>query len=205
MEGTMLQGKHEDLEWLAFQYIAGELAPGAAELFEERLAGDQAAREAVAAAVQIAQTIALESDLFEATPSTGELAEVVRQPVRISVSRFRSSRYRSSWRRAGVAAAGLLLALTAWTGWKSHIAPARLDVARNANSAESSRLAAIWADAQFDPERSSDWQCDPLRAPRSAAGEEEDDADVLVPEWLLAAVSVQPAVGESPDERPLEN
>ena len=47
-----------DLDWLAFCYAAGELDPTEAELFEARLADDQAAREALARAVELTQTVA---------------------------------------------------------------------------------------------------------------------------------------------------
>jgi len=47
-----------DLDWLAFCYAAGELDQADAELFEARLADDQAAREALARAVELSQTVA---------------------------------------------------------------------------------------------------------------------------------------------------
>ena len=50
--------KDEDLDLLAFRYIAGELTPAESEAFEQRLADDQAAREAVARAVDLAQAVA---------------------------------------------------------------------------------------------------------------------------------------------------
>lgn len=48
-----------DLPWTAFRYIAGELPPEEAAAFEARLGDDQAAREAVAAAVELAGAVAL--------------------------------------------------------------------------------------------------------------------------------------------------
>jgi anti-sigma factor RsiW len=47
-----------DLDWLAFCYAAGELDAPAAEQFESRLADDQRAREALARAVELTQTVA---------------------------------------------------------------------------------------------------------------------------------------------------
>lgn len=44
---------NEDLHWLAFRYVCGEMTPGEEESFEHRLAADQAAREAVAEAVEL--------------------------------------------------------------------------------------------------------------------------------------------------------
>jgi hypothetical protein len=46
-----------DLDWLAFQYINDELSPAEAEQFEQRLADDQAAREAVAEAVLLNEAV----------------------------------------------------------------------------------------------------------------------------------------------------
>jgi hypothetical protein len=44
------QGAADELDWLAFRYVAGELAPAEREVFELRLDQEQRAREAVAAA-----------------------------------------------------------------------------------------------------------------------------------------------------------
>src|SRR5947207_5663100 len=46
-----------DLDWLAFQYVSGELTPAEAAAFEQTLAEDQAAREAVASVVQTADAV----------------------------------------------------------------------------------------------------------------------------------------------------
>lgn len=47
-----------DLNWLAFAYVAGEMSADEAESFELRLADDQQAREAVARAVELTQVVA---------------------------------------------------------------------------------------------------------------------------------------------------
>jgi hypothetical protein len=47
-----------DLDWLAFQYVAGELLADESEAFELRLADDPSACEAVARAVQLLGTVA---------------------------------------------------------------------------------------------------------------------------------------------------
>jgi hypothetical protein len=51
--------KNDDLLWLAFRYVAGELDVDESEAFEHRLSQDQAAREAVAEAVGLVQAVAL--------------------------------------------------------------------------------------------------------------------------------------------------
>jgi hypothetical protein len=50
--------KPDDLDWLAFCYIADELSPDEVERFESRLADDQEAREAVARAVDLTRAVA---------------------------------------------------------------------------------------------------------------------------------------------------
>lgn len=52
-----LKNEQDELTWQAFQYVAGELSVTDADLFEERLADDQAAREAVAQAVALFHTV----------------------------------------------------------------------------------------------------------------------------------------------------
>ena len=46
-----------ELDWTAFRYVAGELSPDEATRFELTLAEDQAAREAVAAAVELGSAV----------------------------------------------------------------------------------------------------------------------------------------------------
>lgn len=46
---------HNDLAWKAFRYIAGEMNPDEVVDFEDRLGEDQAARDAVADAVELTQ------------------------------------------------------------------------------------------------------------------------------------------------------
>jgi len=52
------QDCHEELDWLAFRYAAGELDAAEAEAFEVRLSDQQAAREALARAVELTQIVA---------------------------------------------------------------------------------------------------------------------------------------------------
>lgn len=54
----MQYDKPEDVDWLAFCYIAGELSAAEADAFETRMADDQEAREAVARAVGLAFMLA---------------------------------------------------------------------------------------------------------------------------------------------------
>jgi hypothetical protein len=54
---TLRSNDPDDLTWLAFCYVAGELGPAEAEAFEARLDHDQAAREAVAGAVELVELV----------------------------------------------------------------------------------------------------------------------------------------------------
>ena len=69
--------KH-DLNWLAFRYVAGEMSGDECAEFETRLADDQAAREAVASAVELTQTIscaATDSESVVTAQSRGRVAD----------------------------------------------------------------------------------------------------------------------------------
>jgi len=58
----MRHEKREDLDWLAFCYVADELSGDELEVFERRLADDQKAREAVARAVELTRAVAAVGD-----------------------------------------------------------------------------------------------------------------------------------------------
>lgn len=49
---------NDELDWIAFRYVAGDMADGEAAAFEERLATTQPAREAVARAAELTQVVA---------------------------------------------------------------------------------------------------------------------------------------------------
>ncbi len=69
----------DDLDWLAFCYIAGELPPNDAEAFETRLADDQAAREAVARAVELTFTLAAGAEVPQQAKAVAMPAQMQRQ------------------------------------------------------------------------------------------------------------------------------
>ena len=52
----------EVLDWLAFCYVSGELDGDERTAFENRLADDQVAREAVARAVELTEAVAVIED-----------------------------------------------------------------------------------------------------------------------------------------------
>jgi hypothetical protein len=49
--------EYDDLHWLAFRYVSDEMSPDESGAFEQRLEVDQAAREAVAGAVEMGQAV----------------------------------------------------------------------------------------------------------------------------------------------------
>ncbi len=49
----MTDKRDREIDWQAFLYVSGEMSPAEIEAFEDRLATEQEAREAVAAAVEL--------------------------------------------------------------------------------------------------------------------------------------------------------
>lgn len=94
-----------ELDWLAFCYIAGELTADEALAFEGRLADDQAAREAVARAVELSEAIA------RAERGRGVLT--MKRPLR------------RAWVGAAVAAAACLVVALVWSSRSSNAPTAR--------------------------------------------------------------------------------
>jgi anti-sigma-K factor RskA len=88
---TLAPSEHDDLDWLAFRYVAGEMNPAEAAAFEGRLADEQSVREAVCRAV------ALSDRLAAAMPVQMEASQA-------SVPSLASNQ--SSWRRSALRAAG---------------------------------------------------------------------------------------------------
>jgi hypothetical protein len=70
----------DELDWSAFRYVAGEATPDEARALEERMAGDQAAREAVARAATLGLRLAsseqaVDEPRREATSATPPIAQ----------------------------------------------------------------------------------------------------------------------------------
>lgn len=107
----------DDLLWLAYRFSAGELSREEAELFEAQLAVDQTAREALAQAVGLSETVAaLERSDRKSLPT------VVRRVVQIDRTKW------GGWVTAAVAASvALVMAWQTFHGGRS-------DVALNAGS-----------------------------------------------------------------------
>lgn len=98
---------YDELDWLAFCYVAGELSAKDAETFEARLADDQPAREAVAHAVGIAYTLAAAAREVREQEATADLRG----------TRRHASSIFGRWVWATVAAAACLAGLWAYRSW----------------------------------------------------------------------------------------
>jgi hypothetical protein len=180
-----------DLDWLAFRYVAGELADVEAADFEQRLSVDQPAREAVAAAVDLSQCVIAAGRQSTATNPHPALSQRESDYAR-SVERPRSpySLRAAGWLAAGVAAMLLVMAMV-----ESVRIERTADPPLVRDSAASSRewsLAARWSDIR---ERAAEVWDEPapwrdsngVAARHDTSGDESTD-ELLSPDWLLAAL-----------------
>jgi hypothetical protein len=160
------------LDWSAFCYAAGEMSPAEVTEFEARLADDQAAREALARAVELTQIVAA---------AESQVGDVVLP----ASHRSASWTVRLSWMAIGGLAV-LLLGLF-WTGaiWPS------------ANTVRQFELAAAWTETRA--ELSSAKAAGLWPSVSSHHGDADDDLpgnDALLdavaldetPSWMDAAV-----------------
>jgi hypothetical protein len=161
---------HEELDWLAFQYVANEMSATERSAFEERLDLDQAAREAVAQAMELSLAVEV---------AYREDAVVVAARDRLLGQGSRG------WWSVGVAACVLfaLVALSQLTrnaGERLAISPTPGD-----------QLAIAWSETRVALPTSANLSAadenlleDDLLALRG-----EDDDLLALPTWLVAAVS----------------
>lgn len=171
----------EELHWLAFRYVAGEMIDAEWEAFEQQLADDQSAREAVEQAVELHQAMSL----------------VAAEPWSPSRSAWRVAlRNPAAW--GATAAACLLLALSLW--WLVGPGTPAIDPAHEPgpaaapdDSQASASLASAWTDIRHarmtddSPFVSAERSEASLTAEAVAASEEIGPSGPI-PRWLLAAV-----------------
>ena len=173
-----------DLDWLAFCYAAGELDVAAAEQFESRLATDQAAREALARAVELTQTVAA---------AEHQLQDFVTPAVQTATD-WNS---RLSWMAIG-GVASVLVALL-WTGvvgptWQTALRGLNTS---GMNSSAKQHLAVAWHETGVEIANVKEAGLWPYSR---VVGQDEDDAVGLTemgtdgsdlvdaPSWMMAAV-----------------
>lgn len=194
-----LSEQQNELDWLAFQYVAGELDAAEAEHFELRLADDQAAREAVACAVEWTQVVAAaESRVGEV--EVGEIVPAEKRAVAWG--------QRLSWMAVG----GLLTLLVAvWSSGMfrgSVVDPGNSDSVVDGHSVAGGQLATAWYETRQQLRAAND--VGPLHPLFAALDEEEDvsgpspsDEELLLidtPTWLTAAVAG--VAGQGSDSTP---
>jgi hypothetical protein len=176
-----------DVGWLAFQYVNDEMTADEAAAFEQRLADDQPAREAVAQAVLL--TEALSCSPLESAPTPATLQGA-------------SSR-RPWWAAAAWAACGAAACLAVMLGARSWQADEiQPPLAHSRNLLTNEELALAWANSQiallFQDQLLSGIEPSDLAAgwedelglagsePSRTSGDLEPN--VSVPAWMLEAV-----------------
>jgi hypothetical protein len=188
----------DDLEWLAFQYAAGELQGAEVDAFELRLASDLAACEALAAAVMLCHAVAVceqeipvssKTDAFDAGGS--RVNRPGRQLVSWSVLALLSSAaclvLMVKWIDVGPSPRGSLVAertsglVELWIDGAEQSSGAS-DVELGSSTRESGLLPEDESGAVVVVENSND--ADPLKSM-----ELESDEDDAVPGWMLAAIA----------------
>jgi hypothetical protein len=184
-----------DLDWRAFLYVAGELDDAQRDAFEEELAVDQSAREAVARAVELSQMMS----------AAHELERIVQRSSPLGVPSAR--RGHSAWLRpvaymsAGAAACLALVALGSF--WSELSWPGTVTADQNTLA-----LARAWSSAreeQADHEKGLDNELARLEAQEAelAIGNMRLDDEALeldglpAPSWMLSALATE---GEPADE-----
>jgi hypothetical protein len=199
-----------DLDWLAFCYVAGELSPAERRRFENRLAEDQLAREAVARAVELGQAAAV---AFAAEPFTVGHARTARAAWFL----------RAAWMGVGAAAclAVVLLFDLSWNvggagrdGGPPSVASNGGGSADAGDSHEDQQLALLWIEAREQlAARQAEWSRDtePYLPPTGdeasgvgPPGAQMDEAGdpLAAPSWLLAALEENMMNDEMPADRP---
>ena len=191
-------GTNSELDWQAFRYIAGEMTEPEGAAFELQLADDQLAREAVARAVELTETVsACHFDLDD---------EIVAAEVELPRSVKRIGWWSAVvWASLG-AAASLLLVLTLQGKWKndSPLAgafPSQSDL----QSDSTGELAEAWSETR-EPLNGEEFTGSiSLETGDDADLAESDDTlpelnvdeEVAAPEWMLAAL--EDLAGDEPE------
>ncbi|MGE0605750.1 MAG: hypothetical protein AB7O62_01395 [Pirellulales bacterium] len=204
----------DNLAWLAFCYVADEMAPAEMIAFEERLEHDQTAREAVAQVVQLSAAVkTVESARLAPSASAGFdqglAARTDRAARPQSMGRFAMP---ATWMALGAAAC--LAVVVAWQSWNRPVAVVDAIAVPDANLIEHRQVAQAWTEVGDD--RDDDSLDDDSLDDLDSADEVSDDvgsagdmhpfdddslaADWEASSWISAGVAPQestsPAVSE---------
>lgn len=174
------QAPDDDLAWLAFRYVAGELDPDELADFEDRLDRDQPAREAVAEAVALAAGVVRAAPALRSTPGL---------------------RPRARRAAAVVLAAAACLALASVPRWVQFRPHDNAPGARTAATGTGPAVALAWSGLREEAAEAprpddSTAPLDDLEADAVTPIETTADAGDLVeglPVWLIDAVSLRPS------------
>lgn len=182
--GPLESHPRAEVDWHAFRYVSGEMTVAEAESFETLLAEDQAAREAVAAAVEW-MTLT-----FEAQPAAVSVAP--------SAVERRASAAPQTWKSAlnVVSVAAALVALFAALPLLG-----RLAAHRAGGGDEDSQLAAAWSAS-----RSTAAALDAASSLPNVDGDDwpptsEVDSSATTPSWMLAGMAALAADHDESDSR----
>jgi len=170
----------DKLHWLAFRYVADELDATEASEFESLLATDQAAREAVARAVEV----------------TTQIRQALANAVVVTAASKQSNWSRNTTRAAVVAVGSCLTLFLALCLVRSSL-PITGGVAHQSIESDSSvspaQLAYAWAKArngltELQPV-ANPVLTDSLDAVLFAAVDSESEQSLVAPSWMLAALA----------------
>jgi hypothetical protein len=207
-DDSLAQAYAEELPWLAFLYVSEELTPDEVVDFEERMLTDQAAREAVAEAMKLADGIWLASalDTYGARPE----AVPVSPAIHSDRADHRKVRRWALWIGSTLAAAVVAFCVGWWFAGGYNDGTPLADQSRSESAPEllaevspvegAEELVGLWTDSrellavlgpssEFPSELVDDYQS-------QDSGDSEEEAFA----WMLAAVSA--GSGEVQDNTP---
>jgi anti-sigma factor RsiW len=186
-EPTPQNASGQDLDWVAFCYVADELSEADRSAFESRLENDLAACEAVARAVRLADTTLLALTDLSARTTEDRTARQRRRDV---------SRRARSIGVAGLIASVLIVVLSTWQHQPD-------PVAMNETVQDADAIVGLWFSSQSvvnelpAPEedivsfpRQTDVSSPNVASPIVAAAAE---SSVDVPDWLMVALQAESA------------
>lgn len=167
----------EDLDWLAFSYVANELSDSQRIQFESLLASDQRAREAVA------QVMELTTDVSDVLDADARLPQFIRKsdvaseqsvPIRKAPKAKRSQSLHWGWQVAALLLVAVSVSVWIWTGRSQEPVVAT-------TTAPSEELAVAWVDSLDDD--------DPVDLELETRDEFLFEEDEPARDWMLVALS----------------
>lgn len=198
-----------NLDWLAFQYLANELGTAERAAFEDSLAENQAAREAVARAVELTQMLSAARDLDEIVVRSSEAP--VPASRRSAAWSIPAASVPAVW--MGIGAAACLALVAVWSFWSpadDSVSPAVTAKSVKAN-AKTLELANAWstARAEFAAQQEALWDYDfptfeslPVDSQPHGLNDAGDELALgPMPSWMLSAVATEADVPPEPETR----